>query len=359
MMTANKTVLMMAGGTGGHVFPALAVSRVLQQQGYHIEWLGTERGIEKEVIPANGIHLNTIDIAGLRGKGKLGLLSAPLRVSRAVMQALKIIRRLSPVAVVGFGGYATGPGGVAARLAGIPLLIHEQNARAGMTNRLLSRLAQCVMQAFPGALEQALTTGNPVREEVVNLPQPALRKKDNDGPLKVLVIGGSQGAVALNNAVFAAMSLLPPEQRPLLIHQAGKNNIDKVQAEYREAGIDADVNAFIDDMAAAYGWADLLICRAGASTVSEVAAAGCAALFIPLPSAVDDHQTANARYLADQDAAIICAQKELTPQWLSELWQTYAADKEQLTAMATRARALAMADAADRVAEQVKRFARD
>lgn len=358
-MSTHNTVLMMAGGTGGHVFPALAVARQLQQDGYHIEWLGTAAGIEKTLVPDHGITLHTITIAGLRGKGIRGLFAAPLKILRAVWQARAVVKKVQPVAVLGFGGYATGPGGVAARLCGVPLLIHEQNARAGMTNRLLSHIAGCVMQAFPGTLAQALTTGNPVRAEVLALADPQERMSTAPGALKVLVIGGSQGAVALNNVVFAAMQQLPAEQRPQLRHQAGRNNIEKVQAEYAQAGIDAEITAFIDDMAAAYGWADLIICRAGALTVSEVAAAGCAAIFIPLPSAVDDHQTANARYLADQQAAVICPQAQLTPEWLSRQWLHFAADKEQLKVMAVKARALAMTGAAGLVAEQVKRFSRD
>lgn len=358
-MTDN--ILMMAGGTGGHVFPALAVARELEKAGYSIHWLGTENGIEKELVPANHIPLHCIHIQGLRGKGKLGMLSAPLRILRAVKEARAVMRELNPVAVVGFGGYVTGPGGVAARLSGIPLLIHEQNARAGMTNRLLSRFSQCVMQAFPDALEQALTTGNPVRKEVVALAGPEQRfasRKEDAGALRVLVIGGSQGAVALNRVVFSAMESLTAVERPQLRHQVGKRNYADVSQQYQNAGIEADVTAFIDDMAAAYEWADLLICRAGALTVSEVAAAGCAAMFIPLPSAVDDHQTANARYLTDNEAGILCPQTEFTAEWLAAQLRHFAQHKDELRAMARNARALAMTGAAEQVAEQVKRFAR-
>ena len=361
MSKANKTVLMMAGGTGGHVFPALAVARELQQEGYAIEWLGTAAGIEKDLVPANGITLNTISIQGLRGKGKLGLLKAPVRVLRAVFQARAVMKKVQPVAVLGFGGYATGPGGVAAKLCGIPLLVHEQNARAGMTNRLLTRFADCVMQAFPDALAGALTLGNPVRREVVETAEPQQRYQqriDDNQPLHVLVIGGSQGAVAINNVMIAAMNALKTDERPLLRHQAGKRNIEEVSAAYRQADIQAEASAFIDDMAAAYEWADLLICRAGALTVSEVAAAGTAAVFIPLPSAVDDHQTANARYLTDQEAGILCPQNEFNADWLASLIRQLNGDRNRLKGMAMRARKLAMTGAAEKVAEQVKRLAR-
>ncbi|MAR01089.1 MAG: undecaprenyldiphospho-muramoylpentapeptide beta-N-acetylglucosaminyltransferase [Oceanospirillaceae bacterium] len=352
----SKVILMMAGGTGGHVFPALAVAHSLAGQGYEIHWLGTERGIESELVPKNGFTLHTIDIAGLRGKGKLGLLAAPVRIFKAVRQSLAVIKKLKPRAVVGLGGYATGPGGIAAWLKGIPLLVHEQNACAGMTNRILQKFARCTMQAFPGALPGALVTGNPVRNEVLALPAPELREAHN-GKLRVLVVGGSLGAVALNQTVFEAMSLLPDAERPQLIHQAGKRNIDELSAQYQDAGIDADVTAFIDDMAAAYVWADLIVCRSGALTVSEIAAAGCAAIFVPFPFAVDDHQTANARYLQSAGAALIRQQNELSADWLAGQWRYFSDNKQALRDMAVTARSLAMTHATEMVTEQVRRFA--
>ncbi|WP_430459948.1 undecaprenyldiphospho-muramoylpentapeptide beta-N-acetylglucosaminyltransferase [Thalassolituus sp. LLYu03] len=360
-MTTTNNILMMAGGTGGHVFPALAVARELAKDGYQIHWLGTPSGIENDLVPAAGIPLHTINIQGLRGKGKLGLLTAPVRVLRAVLQARNVMRSLNPVAVVGFGGYVTGPGGVAARSCGIPLLIHEQNARAGMTNRLLSRFSQCVMQAFPQAMPEALTTGNPVRQEVVALENPEQRyraREESGEQLKVMVIGGSQGAVAINNVVFSAMASLAESERPSLVHQAGKRNFDELQQRYSDAGIKVNVAAFINDMAAAYADTDLLVCRAGALTVSEVAAAGCAAVFIPLPSAVDDHQTANARYLTDNQAGVLCPQNEFNAEWLADKLRYFAQHKDQLRIMACAARQLAMTGAATEVAAQVKRFAR-
>ncbi|PHS65993.1 MAG: undecaprenyldiphospho-muramoylpentapeptide beta-N-acetylglucosaminyltransferase [Thalassobium sp.] len=355
---SSRNVLLMAGGTGGHVFPALAVAEQLQQEGFTIHWLGTASGIEKDLVPANGYPLHCINIGGLRGKGKLGLLAAPFRIIKAIWQARNIVKQVKPVAALGFGGYATGPGGVAARLSGVPLLIHEQNAFAGMTNRLLSRISQCVMQAFPGALPGALTTGNPVRESVLNLPAPVTRI-NTAGPLKVLVIGGSMGAVALNRTVLAAMQLLPQGVRPQLRHQVGKNNLAEMQAAYQQAGVQAEVNAFIDDMAAAYGDADLLICRAGALTVSEVAAAGCAAIFVPFPFAVDDHQTANAGYMVNAGAALICQQHELTAEWLAAQWQYFSQHKTLLLEMADKSRSQAITNATAQVVEQIKRFARD
>lgn len=356
---AHNTVLMMAGGTGGHVFPALAVARALQQQGFSIHWLGTARGIENDLVPAAGYPLHYLDIAGLRGKGLSGLITAPVRIIRAVLQARRVIRTVRPCVVVGFGGYATGPGGVAARISGIPLVIHEQNAIAGLTNRLLSRISQRVLQAFPGALAGAVTVGNPVRQEVCELPDPQQRFAGREQqPLRVLVVGGSLGAVALNNIVLQAMQALPVEQRPQLRHQAGKNNASTLQQQYQDAGIQAEVLPFIDDMAAAYHWADLVICRAGALTVAEIAAAGCAALFVPFPHAVDDHQTANAQYLANQQAALLKQQSVLNAAELAELWQHVAEHKEELQMMAERARALAIIHATDDVVEHIKGLCR-
>lgn len=358
-MPETCTVLMMAGGTGGHVFPALAVARELRTAGMDVHWLGTARGIENELIPAAGLPLHYLNIAGLRGKGVSGLLAAPVRILRAVWQARRIIKRIKPDVVVGFGGYATGPGGVAARLAGVPLIIHEQNAIAGLTNRLLSRISQCVLQAFPGALPGAVTVGNPVRQDVVALPAPAEHRAWREQePLRVLVVGGSLGAVALNTMVLQAMQILPPEQRPQLRHQAGKNNASTLQQQYLAAGVQAEVVPFIDDMAAAYAWADLVVCRAGALTVAEVAAAGCAALFVPFPFAVDDHQTANARYLADQQAALLQQQHELDGRQLAAIWQQYAGHKNELQVMAERARALAITTATQDVVQHIKGFCR-
>ena len=352
----SKAILFMAGGTGGHVFPALAVAKEMAEKGYDIHWLGTSGGIEKGLVPAAGYPLHCIDIAGLRGKGKLGLLSAPFRILKAIWQAKKVIKMVKPVAALGMGGYATGPGGVAARLTAVPLLIHEQNAFAGMTNKLLHKISQTTMQAFPGALENALVTGNPVRKDVQQIRNQISASEQR---LKVLVVGGSLGAVALNQTVLEAMTGLEEALRPDLWHQAGKRNIEDVQKQYQLAGIDARVTAFIDDMAAAYEWADLVVCRAGALTVSEVAAAGKAAIFVPFPFAVDDHQTANAQYLADKNAALICQQEDLSAGWLASQWKEFSNNKMALQQMADTARQLAMPNATQMVVEQIERFSRE
>ncbi|KZZ43150.1 MAG: undecaprenyldiphospho-muramoylpentapeptide beta-N-acetylglucosaminyltransferase [Saccharospirillaceae bacterium] len=352
----SKAILFMAGGTGGHVFPALAVAKEMAEKGYDIHWLGTSGGIEKDLVPAAGYPLHCIDIAGLRGKGKLGLLSAPFRILKAIWQAKKVIKMVKPVAALGMGGYATGPGGVAARLTAVPLLIHEQNAFAGMTNKLLHKISQTTMQAFPGALENALVTGNPVRKDVQQIRNQISASEQR---LKVLVVGGSLGAVALNQTVLEAMTGLEEALQPDLWHQAGKRNIEDVQKQYQLAGIDARVTAFIDDMAAAYEWADLVVCRAGALTVSEVAAAGKAAIFVPFPFAVDDHQTANAQYLADKNAALICQQEDLSAGWLASQWKEFSNNKMALQQMADTARQLAMPNATQMVVEQIERFSRE
>lgn len=352
-----KTVLMMAGGTGGHVIPALSVAHALVAKGYSIEWLGTAAGIENQLVPQAGFPLHHLNIAGLRGKGKLGLLAAPARILKAIMQARAVIKKVQPCAVVGFGGYATGPGGVAAKLAGIPLLIHEQNAIAGLTNKLLRPLSNTVMQAFPGALKSALTVGNPVRAEVAAIAAPEQRLNlENNAPLKVLVVGGSLGAVAVNQLVLEAMQQLGPSQRPQLRHQVGKNNLTTMQQSYQQAGVEAEVVPFIDDMAAAYTWADLVICRAGALTVAEIAAAGCAAWFIPFPFAVDDHQTANANYLVRQQAALISQQHELTASQLAEKLQQLQQHRSELLKLASNARKLAITTATAEVVQQIERF---
>lgn len=360
-MTELKRIVIMAGGTGGHVFPALAVANELKAQAVTVHWLGTQKGIENDLVPQAGFQLHYLDIAGVRGKGILGLLSAPWRITKAVLQARALFKKIKPQAVLGFGGYATGPGGVAAKLLGIPLFIHEQNAVAGMTNKLLAPLSQVVMQAFPHALPKAITVGNPVRKEVAALPAPSERYSSNIStktPLRVLVVGGSLGAQALNKVVLEAMQSLPELQRPVLCHQVGKQNFSSVQAAYQQAGVTAQVVPFIENMAEAYGQADLVVCRAGALTVSEIAAAGCAALFVPFPFAVDDHQTANAQFLVQQQAALLKAQSDLTASYLAATWQYFAENRHELLAMANRAYALAQTQATTEVLQQIKRYSR-
>jgi UDP-N-acetylglucosamine--N-acetylmuramyl-(pentapeptide) pyrophosphoryl-undecaprenol N-acetylglucosamine transferase len=353
--SATRPVLIMAGGTGGHVFPALAVAEELVARGVAVSWLGTRRGLEARVVPAAGYPLETMRVAGLRGKGVTRLLLAPFMLLVALLQALVILLRLRPQAVLGMGGFASGPGGVVAWLLRRPLLIHEQNSVAGMTNRWLAPLAHTVMEAFPGSMPakyRPVHTGNPVRVEITRLPEPAERlAQPPGGGLRVLVIGGSLGAHALNTTVPAALARLSPGNSCSVRHQTGAADVDAVRQAYAEAGIEAQVSAFIDDMAAAYAWADLVVCRAGALTVAELAVVGVAAILVPFPHATDDHQTGNARFLADAGAAILVPQETLEPERLGQLLDDFAARREVLLEMAGRARSLALPQAARRVAE--------
>jgi UDP-N-acetylglucosamine--N-acetylmuramyl-(pentapeptide) pyrophosphoryl-undecaprenol N-acetylglucosamine transferase len=345
---AGKKFLLMAGGTGGHVFPALAVARALREQGAEVEWLGTARGIEAQLIPAADIPLHFITVEGVRGRGALALAKAPLQIVRAISQARAIVKKVAPDAVLGFGGFATGPGGVAARLCGLPLIIHEQNAVAGTTNRLLARIANRVLEAFPSGLPGGKQVGNPVRGEIVRLPEPATRVARVQ-PLRLLVLGGSLGAVAINELVPQAVTLLEPALRPRIVHQAGERHLDVAQEAYRQAGVEAQVVPFIADMAAAYGNADLIICRSGALTVSEIAAAGVGAIMVPFPFAIDDHQTKNGEWLQQAGAAIVVRQDALTARQLAELLKDLFAHPQKLLSMAEAARRVARTDATEQV----------
>ena len=338
-------VLIMAGGTGGHVFPALACAHEFNARGYSVHWLGTPRGIENDLVPAAGLPLHLIDVTGLRGKGKLSLLKAPFQLLKALFQARKVMRELQPVCVLGMGGYVTGPGGLAARMSGAPLIIHEQNAVAGTANRSLVPFASRVCEAFPDTFSNSAkrrTTGNPVREELfLETPRDALRNRQP----RLLVLGGSLGAEPLNKLLPEALALLAAELRPEVFHQAGKQH-DAITAErYREAGVEAQVAPFIKDMARAYAWADLVICRAGALTVSELAAAGLPAFLVPLPHAIDDHQTRNAHYLASAGAAVLLPQRTTDAAALAAQLTEVLMHPEQLTHMAQTARRLAKPDA--------------
>ncbi|MFC1749248.1 undecaprenyldiphospho-muramoylpentapeptide beta-N-acetylglucosaminyltransferase [Pseudomonadota bacterium] len=355
-MTAR--VMIMAGGTGGHVFPALAVANELRSRGVEVFWLGTRNGLEAKVVPEAGIDIEWVSISGLRGKGLIGWLLAPFRLTNAIAQSVAIIFRRRPMAVLGMGGFVSGPGGFVTWLLRKPLLIHEQNAIAGLTNRLLAKMAGKVLEAFPGTfkdIKSVIALGNPVREEIAALPEPAERFAKRDGALRLLVVGGSLGAQALNEIVPQAIAMMDAKQRPEVWHQAGQRNIEAAQAQYKALGVDGRVNAFIDDMAEAYGWADIVICRSGALTVSELAAAGVGALLVPFPYAVDDHQTANARYLADADAAQLLPQAALSPESmknrLSELMDDCQQGREQLLVMAQKARALAKPESTRCVAD--------
>ena len=341
-MTAGP-VLVMAGGTGGHVYPALAVAEALRERSRAVVWLGTRRGLEARVVPAAGIPIEWVSVQGLRGKGRLALLAAPFRLARALWQSLRIVARHRPAAVLGMGGFVSGPGGVAAWLLRRPLVIHEQNAVAGVTNRLLARLARVVLQAFPGSFSSSLarTVGNPVRRDIASLPPPAERLAGRTGPVRLLVLGGSQGALALNRLVPAALALLEPGARPAVRHQTGERTAAEAQAAYRDAGAEAELCDYIEDMAAAYGWADLVVCRAGALTVAEVSAAGLGAVFVPFPAAVDDHQTANARGLVDAGAALVLQEAELDAARLASVLGEWCADRAGLLARAEAARARA------------------
>ncbi len=356
-MRAVNSVVVMAGGTGGHVFPALAVAHYLAAQGVKIHWLGTRAGIEAELVPNNGFAITYLDVSGVRGQGLKRLLLAPFKLMVAVLQAMRLMRAVKADCVIGLGGYVTGPGGVAARLLGKKLVIHEQNAIAGFTNKMLSHLADKVLLAFPGALQAPGKTewvGNPVRAEIAALPAPAARYAERTGKIRVLVMGGSQGAVALNELVPEALALLPDALRPEIRHQAGKKNLDKADAKYRALRLEAEVTPFINDMPAAYAWADLVVCRSGALTVSEIAAAGVASLLIPFPFAVDDHQTANARFLSEHGAALLFQQRDLTAKALAvELEKLMV--RERLAQMAEAARARAKPESAALVANECMR----
>jgi UDP-N-acetylglucosamine--N-acetylmuramyl-(pentapeptide) pyrophosphoryl-undecaprenol N-acetylglucosamine transferase len=349
-----RPILIMAGGTGGHVYPALAVARALQARSQDVVWLGTERGFEARVVPAAGIDVEWVSIQGLRGKGPFALLLAPLRIGWALLQSLGVIIRTRPAAVLGMGGFASGPGGVAAWLTRRPLVIHEQNAVAGMTNRLLARLARVVLQAFPGSFNSSVsaeTVGNPVREDIAAVPPPHERYADRVGALRVLVLGGSQGALALNRTVPAALALLADDVRPVVRHQCGERTLDIARAAYDEHEVEVELLPFIEDMAEAYAWADLVICRAGALTIAELCAVGVPALFVPYPAAVDDHQTANARPMADAGAAMIIPESELTPEHLAGLLREWLQSRADLQQRATRARALSSPDALRRITD--------
>ena len=348
-----RRVLVMAGGTGGHVFPALAVAEELRERGIAVSWLGTHRGIEADLVPGADFPLHFIDVVGLRGKsGVVGKLKAPFGLLKALWQAIGVVRRVGPQCVLGFGGFASGPGGLAARLLGKPLVIHEQNAVAGTTNRILQKLATRVLQAFPNALAKGEHCGNPVRREISALEAPQSRLTFVEGLRpRLLVLGGSLGALAINQVLPEALALLPVTERPRVVHQCGQKHIDVTRKAYEDAGVDAEVVAFVDDMAAAYGAADFVICRAGALTVSELTAAGLGSVLIPYPHAIDDHQRENARWLVDNNAAVMVQQKGLNPEALATLLKEFLVNKQQLVAMAVAARALALPNAVNTVAD--------
>ncbi|WBA80231.1 undecaprenyldiphospho-muramoylpentapeptide beta-N-acetylglucosaminyltransferase [Endozoicomonas sp. GU-1] len=343
-------VIIMAGGTGGHIFPGLATARELIKQGYRVHWLGTPGSMEAELVPGHGIDISFIPVTGLRGKGLSFLLQAPWRLAVSLFKAVRVLREHRPVCVVGMGGYVTGPGGVAARLLGIPLVVHEQNAVAGLTNKLLARIATRVLEAFPGTFaglssriaRKVVLTGNPVRPEIVTVPAHLPRI-----PLRLLVVGGSRGALAINQMIPRVLQNCGAQID--VWHQTGKGTFEQCLADYQQLGVSGRVEPFIDDMAQAYEWADLVICRSGALTIAELAAAGKPGILVPFPFAVDDHQTVNGRYLVDRGAALMVQQKDLNVDSLTNMILKLADNPEQLERMASSARTASLPQATDDV----------
>ena len=316
---SQKTALIMAGGTGGHIFPGLAVAEELRACGWRVHWLGAPGSMESRIVPQHGFPLELIDFSGVRGKGLATLALLPLRLLRAFWQALQVVRRVKPDVVVGLGGYITFPGGMMGVLCGKPLVLHEQNSVAGMANKVLAGVADRVFTAFPGVLKKAQWVGNPLRAAFTRQAAPSERFVGRTGPLRLLVVGGSLGAQALNDIVPRALALIPAENRPVVTHQSGATQIDTLRANYQAAGVQAELTPFIDDTASAFAAADIIVCRAGASTVTEIAAVGAAAIFVPFPFAVDDHQTTNARFLVSAGGGWLVQQSDLTPEGLAKM----------------------------------------
>ncbi len=337
MISKRKTALVMAGGTGGHIFPGLAMAEALRDAGWQVHWLGAPNSMEQDLVPAQGFAFEAVSFGGVRGKGIQTLALLPLRLLRAFWQSLQVVRRVQPHVVLGLGGYISFPGGMMASLWGKPLVLHEQNSVPGMANKLLSQLADRVFTAFPGVFKTGHWVGNPLRKAFTEQAQPAARFAGRSGPLRLLVVGGSLGAKALNDTVPQALALMNASQRPTVIHQSGAKQIEALRANYQAAGVEAELLPFIEDMATAFAQADVVICRAGASTVTELAAVGVAAMLVPFPFAVDDHQTTNAQFLVSAGGGWLMPQAELTPQgladWLSGL------DRSQLVAVAEKASA--------------------
>jgi UDP-N-acetylglucosamine--N-acetylmuramyl-(pentapeptide) pyrophosphoryl-undecaprenol N-acetylglucosamine transferase len=323
-MKPQRCALVMAGGTGGHIFPGLAVAEALRAGGWRVHWLGgrgtrEQASMESLLVPARGFPFEAIEFSGVRGKGFSTLALLPVRLLKALWQSAQVLRRVKPDVVLGFGGYVAFPAGLVCVLLGKPLVLHEQNSVAGLVNRLLSKVAARVFSAFPAVLANARWIGNPLREAFTQQALPEVRFATRSGPLRLLVVGGSLGARALNTIVPQAVALMPREGRPLVTHQSGAKQLDELRANYQAAGVEATLLSFIDDTASAFAAADLLVCRAGASTVTEIAAVGAAALFVPFPAAVDDHQTRNARFLTDQGGGWLAPQHSLTPQKLADM----------------------------------------
>ncbi|MGE5522614.1 MAG: undecaprenyldiphospho-muramoylpentapeptide beta-N-acetylglucosaminyltransferase [Rhodospirillaceae bacterium] len=352
----TRTIMVMAGGTGGHIYPALAVADYLRERGWDVVWLGARTGMEAQIVPQRGYTMAWIRFSGLRGKGLIRAALLPLNLLIAFVQSARAIFAHRPDVVLGMGGYVAFPGGMMASLLNRPLAIHEQNSIAGLTNRVLAGVADRVLSGFPDVFRRGTWTGNPVRADIATVPQPESRYATRTGPLKLLVIGGSLGAQALNEVVPQALAQIPAAMRPLVTHQAGAAHIDTLKANYAKAGVTADARAFIEDMAAEYAAADLVVCRAGASTIAELAAAGVPSVLVPFPHAVDDHQTVNARFLSDRDAAVLIPQTELTAGRLAEFLTTL--DRTRLLAMAQAARTVGKPEATATVANVCMELAR-
>jgi UDP-N-acetylglucosamine--N-acetylmuramyl-(pentapeptide) pyrophosphoryl-undecaprenol N-acetylglucosamine transferase len=339
----TRTALVMAGGTGGHIFPGLAVAEALRAQGWRVHWLGVPGSMESRLVPPRGFAFEEVDFSGVRGKGLKTLLLLPLRLLRAFWQSLRVVRRVRPDVVIGLGGYITFPGGMMAVLLGRPLVLHEQNSRAGLANRVLAAVADRVYSAFPKVMAKAAWVGNPLREGFLNQPGPTERLAGRTGPLRLLVVGGSLGAKALNEIVPQALARIPAAQRPQVVHQSGASQIDALRFNYQLVEVEAELTPFIEDTAQAFADADLIVCRAGASTVTEIAAVGAAAVYVPFPFAVDDHQTTNARFITDAGGGWLVQQRELTPQWLAQLLQSV--QRPELIQRGVAAKALEKRDA--------------
>ena len=352
----NRCALVMAGGTGGHIFPGLAVAEALREKSWRVHWLGAPGSMESRLVPPRGFAFEAIDFSGVRGKGWATLFLLPLRLLRAFGQSIAVVRRVKPDVVIGLGGYITFPGGMMSVALGKPLVLHEQNSVAGMANRILAGVADRVFAAFPNVLKKAQWVGNPLRAAFLQQPGPVERLGARTGRLRLLVVGGSLGAKALNDVVPQALALLPEAARPVVLHQSGEKQIDALRASYEAAGVHAELTPFIDDTAQAFADADLIVCRAGASTVTEIAAVGCAAVFVPFPSAVDDHQTTNAKFLVEKGGGWLVQQRDLTPEWLAHLLQVV--ERGELIQRAIAAKSMQKTHATDEVVAACEALAR-
>ncbi len=351
----NRTILIMAGGTGGHIYPGLAVADALHEQGWKVVWLGAPNSMEADLVPRHGYPVAWVNFTGVRGKGMFRMLTLPFTLLRALGQSAGAIFRYRPDVVLGMGGYITMPGGLMAALLRRPLVIHEQNSIAGMSNAILAKIATRVLSGFPGVLKNTLWCGNPVRADIAAISEPQVRYGTRSGKLNVMVVGGSLGAQALNETLPKALAMLSEQERPRVLHQTGKKHFESVRQMYAQAGVEADIKPFLDDMAIQYAKADLVICRAGALTIAELAAAGVASMLIPYPFAVDDHQTSNARFLSEQGAAVLLAQRELNAETMAQLLREM--NREKLQVMAQAARKMAKPEATQAVANVCRELA--